>query len=165
MLGKIDQAKGYFKIILEKRPGTEIDTLEYPPNITVIFRQVKLEQEIAAFNFVKSKKAEVIEMRKKSVLPYILLSTAITSVGVGGYFYYSGTVLEKKYSAINTPDQAMIDNSYNKFRIEYIKSAAFSGISAVLLSTSIYFFMRTNPLPERLSVIQINGSFLLAFSF
>src|SRR5512136_753099 len=41
MLDKIDKAKEYFSVALEKFPGMTIDTLEVPPNIASIFKLAK----------------------------------------------------------------------------------------------------------------------------
>ena len=42
MINQIEKAKMYFSMVLEKDSVAEIDTLAFPPNIAIIFNQVKL---------------------------------------------------------------------------------------------------------------------------
>ena len=139
--------------------------MECPPNISVIFRQVKLEQVLAAFDSVESDKPGNIRLGKRTIFPVILLVSAIGTAGVGGYFYYSGTVLQQKYRSINKPDQNLIDRSYNDFRTAYVTSAVSFGISAVFLWSSLDLLLRNDSLPFHLALKETNGRCSLALLF
>ena len=142
MLGRIDRAKENFSNALNKLPDLQIDTLECPPNISIIFNQVKLERKIAKIDTATPvKKVEVVQ-KKNPFVPVLLLTMAVVSAGAGGYYYYSGNTLHDTYRALDTPDQKLLDASYNNFKNAYIKSAVFFGVSAVLLPVSTYLFLR-----------------------
>jgi tetratricopeptide (TPR) repeat protein len=143
MLGRIDRAKENFSSALNKQPDLQIDTLECPPNISIIFNQVKLERKIARIDtaVTLAKKVEVAP-KKNPLAPILLLTGAVVSAGAGGYYYYSGNTLHDTYRALDTPDQKLLDASYNNFKNAYIKSAVCFGVSAVLLPVATYLFLR-----------------------
>ena len=83
MLGRIDRAKENFSNALNKLPDLQIDTLECPPNISIIFNQVKLERKIAKIDTATPvKKVEVVQ-KKNPFVPVLLLTMAVVSAGAG----------------------------------------------------------------------------------
>jgi len=46
MLDMVNSAKKHFDTLLTNLPDMNIDTVSIPPNITVVFKQAKLEQEL-----------------------------------------------------------------------------------------------------------------------
>jgi tetratricopeptide (TPR) repeat protein len=164
MLGRIDPAKENFNCALNKLPDLQIDTLECPPNISIIFNQVKLERKIAKIDTTTlAKKVEVMQKRSPFV-PVLLLTTAVVSAGAGGYYYYSGNTLHDKYLALNTPDQGLMDKYYNNFKSAYIKSAVCFGVSAVLLPVSTYLFLRKGP-SKHVALTTLHGVPSLVYFF
>jgi hypothetical protein len=164
MLGRIDRAKENFSNALNKLPDLQIDTLECPPNISIIFNQVKLERKIAKIDTATLvKKVEVVQ-KKNPFVPVLLLTMAVVSAGAGGYYYYSGNTLHDTYRALDTPDQKLLDASYNNFKNAYIKSAVCFGISAVLLPVSTYLFLRKGH-SKHVTLSIVHGAPSLVYSF
>jgi tetratricopeptide (TPR) repeat protein len=103
MLDMIGKAKDFFKVALEKFPQLEIDTLDVPPNITIVFKQTKLETQM--------EKGEIVEKGKQGNGPVIATlfgATAVVSGAVGGFFLYQGLISRRNYHRLGTnspPDQ------------------------------------------------------------
>jgi hypothetical protein len=170
MLGRIDLAKKNFNSVLDLAPEMQIDTLECPPNISIIFNQAKLERKIAQINSAPINspppppKVEVT--RKKSpFVPVLLLSLAVVSAGAGGYYYYSGRTFQDKYRAVDVPDQNLMDRYYNNYKNAYIKSAVFLSITAIIMPVSTYLFIRKAPIAEHISFSDTHGTASLVYSF
>ncbi len=167
MLGGIDQAKISFSNVLALAPGMNLDTLECPPNINIIFNQVKLEREIAQISSTPPPKTvggDVVQ-KKSPVVPVTLFALAVVSAGAGGYYYYSGNTFHEKYRALDVPDQSLMDQYYNKYKNASIKSAVFLSLSAVLLPVSTYLFLRKPTVGKHISFSDINGYMSLSYSF
>lgn len=157
MLGKIDQAKENFISVLNKLPDLQIDTLEVPPNISIIFNQVKLEQKTPKVDTVTVVKRVEVSQKKSPFIPVMLLAIAVASAGAGGYYYYSGNTLRDKYRALDTPNQVLMDKSYNDFKNAYIKSAVCFGVSAVLLPVSTYLFLHKGQASKHIGMSNLYG--------
>lgn len=166
MLGMIERAKEAFRMVFSMSPGLQIDTLECPPNISLILNQVKLEHTLATIDTVKASGQPVMEQRKSPALALVLLGAAVVSAGAGGYLYYSGNTFRQKYRSVATPDQAMLDDYYLKYRNSYIASAACLGVSAVLLPVSTYLLLRKgHPASRKLALSGQGGGAVLTFFF
>jgi tetratricopeptide (TPR) repeat protein len=164
MLGRIDRAKENFNNALNKLPDMQIDTLECPPNISIIFNQVKLERKIAKIDTAAGARRVEVRQKKNPLIPVLLLTVSVASAGAGGYYYYSGNTLRDKYRSLDAPDQALIDKSYNNFKNAYIKSAVCFGISAVFLPVSIYLYLHKGP-SKYIAVSAQDGVPSLVYSF
>ncbi len=170
MLGRIDQAKQSFNSALDKTPEMQIDTLECPPNISIIFNQVKLERKIAKINSAipasatPAKRIEVTQ-KKSPFVPVLLLTVAVVSAGAGGYYYYSGNTFRDKYHAVDVSDQSLMDQYYNDYKSAYIKSAVFLGLSAIVIPISAYLFLRKAPVAKHISFSDTHGTASLVYSF
>ena len=165
MLGRIDQAKKSFTSALTKDPEMQIDTLETPPNISVIFNQVKLEQKIAQINSVKPHERVEVTQKKGPFVPVLLLALGVTSAGAGFYYLSSGNTSHDKYHAVNVPDQGLMDHYYSNYKNAYIKSAVFLGLSAIVMSVSTYLFLRKAPNLKHISFSNTHGTASLSYSF
>jgi tetratricopeptide (TPR) repeat protein len=165
MLGRIDLAKEDFNILLDMAPDMQIDTLEYPPNISIIFNQVKLERKIAKIDTVTLALRSQVTEKKNPFVPILLLTGGTAFAAAGGYWYYSGYTIHNEYLALNTPDQKQMDKYYNNYRNQYIKSAVSFGISAVLLPVSTYLFLRKGSLSKHVAFCTIHGMPSLVYSF
>jgi hypothetical protein len=165
MMGRIDDAKLCFKAMLEKRPDMEIDSLECPPNIALIFTQTKLEQRLAATDTMHRVNREIVEQKRNIVLPVLLLSTAVLSAGAGGYYYFSGNDLHDKYRALVTTDQSQLDRYYRNYTNAYVKSAVCFGVSGTFLPVAVYLFLRKSPVAGRLNFENSRGITTLVYSF
>jgi tetratricopeptide (TPR) repeat protein len=164
MLGRIDRAKENFNNALIKLPDLQIDTLECPPNISIIFNQVKLERKIANIDTIALARKVEVTPKKNPLVPVLLLTMAVASAGAGGYYYYSGNTLHDKYRALDTPDQGLLDAYYNNFQKAYIKSAVCLGVSAVLLPVSTYLFLHKGH-PKHVTLSIVHGVPSLIYSF
>jgi tetratricopeptide (TPR) repeat protein len=170
MLGRIDQAKKSFNTALNKAPDMQIDTLECPPNISIIFNQVKLERKIAKIISAPRaaappvKRVEVTQ-KKSPFVPVLLLAGAVVSAGAGGYYYYSGNTYRDKYHAVDVADQSLMDQYYGKYKNAYIKSAVFLGLSAIMLPVATYLFLQKAPNAKHISISDTHGIASLTYSF
>ena len=165
MLGRIDQAKGNFSSALNKFPRMQIDTLECPPNISIIFNQVKLERKIGKHDTVTIFKNGEMIRKKNPLVPVLLFTVAVISAGAGGYYLYSGNTYHNQYRDLDTPDQDLLDQYYNNYKNAYTKSAVCFGISAVLLPVSTYLFLRKGPVSKHIAYSNMHGIPSLVYSF
>jgi len=145
MLNWIDKSKAVFKAVLEKYPGTDIDTLEVPPNIAIIFKQAKLEMKLKTIDTSGAKSVHVIVRKRNVAAPVVLLSAAIVFAAAGADLLYYGNQQYQKYKSVNTPDQSVLDAYYAQYRNASIGGAACVAVTAVLLPVSIYLFVRKDP--------------------
>jgi tetratricopeptide (TPR) repeat protein len=175
MLNLIDKSKTVFKTALEKYPSMDIDTLEVPPNIAIIFKQAKLEKKIEridasnignpriiASNTVTPR---IIVEKRNVVAPVFLLSVAILSAGASGNLFYYGNQQYQKYTSVDAPDQNVLDRYYAGYRNAYIAGAACAGLTAVLLPVSIYLFVKKDHPKKSISVSYVNGWPSLVYIF
>jgi tetratricopeptide (TPR) repeat protein len=165
MLNRIEKSKTIFKTVLEKFPGMDIDTLEVPPNIAIIFKQAKLERKIETIDTLNSAKPRIVVQKRNIVAPVLLLTGAILSAGAGGNLFYYGNQQYQKYKSLDNPDQNALDRYYSDYRNSYIAGAACAGVSAVLLPVSLYLFMKKDHGKKDASVSFINGCPSLVFVF
>jgi tetratricopeptide (TPR) repeat protein len=165
MLNRIEKSKTIFKTVLEKFPAMDIDTLEVPPNIAIIFKQAKLERKIETIDTLNSAKPRIVVQKRNVVAPVLLLTGAILSAGAGGNLFYYGNQQYQKYKSLDNPDQNALDRYYSDYRNSYIAGAACAGVSAVLLPVSLYLFMKKDHGEKDASVSFVNGCPSLVFVF
>jgi tetratricopeptide (TPR) repeat protein len=175
MLNLIDKSKMLFKTALEKYPAMDIDTLEVPPNIAIIFNQAKLEKKIEKIdasikeNPPKATASDRVNqpiVEKKSVVaPVLLLSAAIVSAGAGGNLFYYGSQQYQKYASLDVPDQNVLDGYYARYRNSFIAGAGCAGLAAVLLPISIYLFVKKDHPQKGIAVSYANGWPSLVYRF
>lgn len=159
MLNQIDKAKEYFGIALDKDSAMNIDTLAFPPNITLIYNQVKLEKKMSRIETSKPPKPVVGPKRKKTVAAPVLLSSVILFTGGAAGLYVNSYLTHRDY--LNARDQATMDKKWK----EYTYSIA-GGIGCTVVSgvTSWLFFRLIN----RNSAVSVSGdenSVVLTYKF
>ena len=134
MLGRTRAAKGYFKKLLYRFPRMEIDTLECPPRISLLFEQVKLEAAMARIDAASHPLLESpAQQRSGPAVPILLLFAAVGSAGASEYFLFNGNDLRKKYRAVGPQDpdtQSKLDKYYRASTTAYYMSAACAGVAA-----------------------------------
>ena len=115
MINQIEKAKEFFSIILQKDSAMEIDTLAFPPNIAIIYNQVKLEKKMFLIEDTSFQQpAPAVLHKKNGVAPALLLSSVILSTGGAAYLYYNGILARNKYSTISN-DQMKLDKTWKEF--------------------------------------------------
>jgi hypothetical protein len=122
--------------MLEKYPDMTIDTIEVPPNITIVFKQVKGEKALA-----HEKKKQQMELenqihkkRKVNRIFYISgTAIALACAGAGAYYYDKGLDSYDKYGAESVPSQITL------YRDETRKYITFSRISFGAAGASFSF--------------------------
>jgi len=115
MLGRIDRAKENFSNALNKLPDLQIDTLECPPNISIIFNQVKLERKIAKIDTATLvKKVEVVQ-KKNPFVPVLLLTMAVVSAGAGDIIIIPEIRSMIHIALLTLRTRKLLDASYNNF--------------------------------------------------
>ena len=154
MLDMINKAKDFFKVALEKFPQMVIDTLEVPPNITIVFKQTKLETQM--------EKGELVEKEQPSNRPVIaalLGATGVVSGVIGGYFLYSGYKSWQSYNDLgsgSTLDQ--FDLYANRKRNDFIIGGAVGGFALADAVVAVYLMVK-KPSPKKPHVsIDVNGN-------
>ncbi|MDD5672709.1 MAG: hypothetical protein PHC61_00975 [Chitinivibrionales bacterium] len=187
MLNRIDKSKAIFKSALEKYPGMEIDTLEVPPNIALIFKQAKLEKKVETLEASAESAADisqthrvnksgqtgpsnrvpvqVIVRKKDLVAPIVLLCAGIISAAGGADLFYSGYRQYRHYKSIDVADQNALNQDYLGYRNACIAGAACAAVTAVLLPVSIYLFVKTEPPEKGMAISFVNGSPSLVWLF
>ena len=164
MLNRIEKSKAIFEVALKKHPAMNIDTLEAPPNIAIIFKQVKLEKKIETINLSHPKTIVVLQ-KKNVVVPTILFSCSILCIGAAVDLLYYGNQQHQQYKSITTPDQDLLDGYYSRYRNATIAGAVSLGVSAVLLPVSIYLFTKKDHRKKNVSLSFINGHPSIDYSF
>jgi hypothetical protein len=165
MLNWIDLSKEAFKTALEKFPTMDIDTLEVPPNITLIFKQAKLEIKLAAMDAALIRTPPVVVVKKTFVAPTILLTTGILSAGAGAGFFYFGFQKYQKYKSLDAPDQSSLDYYYTTAGYYYIAAGIGACVAAVLIPVSIHLFTKKEPGNKAVKISIVNGTPSLVVSF
>lgn len=164
MLNWVDRAKETFKVALGKFPDMDIDTLEVPPNIAIVFKQAKLEKRLERLDTVSLQKPVIVVQRKNVVLPTILLSVSIVSAAAAAELFYSGFRQYKNYTSVSTPDQSVLDSYYSQARNAYIGGAVCAAVTAVLIPVSIHLYAKKDP-AAKLKVSFVNGWPAMAWLF
>jgi tetratricopeptide (TPR) repeat protein len=118
MINRIEQAEACFRQALNKNPNLTIDTLEFPPNIALIYKHVKLEKKIEQIDTTskanKQHKTAAPQPTRSLALPTVMLTGAILSAASAGFLYFKGFEARQEYS---TPDkdQSFYDKNWNTF--------------------------------------------------
>lgn len=159
MLNQIDKAKEYFNIALDKDPAMEIDTLAFPPNIALIYNQVKLEKKITRAQLDTVSQAPVIHKRNIA-LPTILLSSVILSTGGAVYLGYNGYLAHKDYSKLRG-DQKKMDKKWDEFTY----SAAGGAACAVVSGVATWLFFRVIKRNDAVSLSGWENGVSLVYDF
>jgi tetratricopeptide (TPR) repeat protein len=159
MLNRIDFAKDCFNSAMEKDPKMEIDTLEFPPNITLICNQIKLERKLQKLDTITP-----VE-RKNPIIPVLILGGGLVTAVPGGYFLMHAKDLYAVYQK-TAPPQSDIDKAYGSFRNALIKGYIFSGFSAILLPVSIYLLLHHEKGPgKKIGLMVGQDRFVFTWAF
>ncbi len=168
MLNLIEQSKLTFKTALNKFGAMSIDTLEVPPNITIIFNQAKLEKKLEAISKEKQNKpiATTSVYKKNIVAPVLLLTGSLICAGGSGILLLYANDQNQKYKSVNSPDQTQLDKYYNNYQTSLIAGIACAAASAVMLPISIYLFSKKEAPSKNFSFgINGNGQWALSYAF
>jgi tetratricopeptide (TPR) repeat protein len=135
MLNQIAKAKEYFNIILEHDSSTVIDTLELPPNISLVYNQVLLERKLSQMEKAHTQDTVTIQKKKSNVaIPALLLSSAVLSLGGGGYCGYKAYTIRK--DNLKTGNNHFMSNNkmtrYTRYLAGSAGCAAVAGVTTVL---------------------------------
>jgi hypothetical protein len=151
MINQIENAKKYFGIALQKDSTMDIDTLAFPPNIALIYNQVKLEKKMSRIDVTSSPQPVLIHKKEKNgPATALLLSSVVLSTGGAVYLYYNGYLARDKYSSLGN-DQKMLDKTWK----EYTYSIA-GGVGCTVISgvTTWLFFRVIN----RNAALSVSGN-------
>jgi tetratricopeptide (TPR) repeat protein len=164
MLNRIEKAKSVFQQVLGKFPAMTIDTLETPPNIAIIFKQVKLEKKIERISASRPKPVVIIQ-KKNNTMPAILLSCSIAFAAGGAGLLYYGNQQHVKYLSITDANQPLLDRYYSRYLEATIGGVGSAGVAAVLLPISVYLLTKKEK-PSKGPAVSFNPagpSFVFSF--
>ena len=154
MLDMISKAKDFFRVALEKFPQLMIDTLEVPPNITIVFTQTKLETQM--------EKGELIEKDKQDNSPVIATifgATGVVSGVVGGYFLYSGFKARLNYAKLGKDSPLDRFDYYDKKQRNYfIIGGSTLGFTCVSALTAVYFAVKKPSAKKPRASLDLHGN-------
>jgi tetratricopeptide (TPR) repeat protein len=135
MLDMINAAKANFGEMIQKFPTMEVDTVSVPPNITVVFRQVKIENELERQKRLEKEREK--GSRRNDRLFYGLTGVAgAGSLAVGVVFYLSGADAYQKYNNAEAPDE--ISRYRNQVSTDYVISDVGLGITVIAAGLITY---------------------------
>ncbi len=160
MLNQIDKAKENFNIALDKDPAMEIDTLAFPPNIALIYNQVKLEKKITHVESDTTSQPSVVHKKRNIVLPAILLSSVILSTGGAVYLGYNGYLAHEDYSKLRG-NQKKMDEKWDEFTY----SAAGGAACAVVSGVATWLFFRVIKRNDAVSISGWKNGVALVYNF
>lgn len=143
MLDLINRAKDFFRVALEKFPQMVIDTLEVPPNISIVFRQAKLETQMEKGEILDKKVQK--KKTQRTVFASLLTAAGTVSVGAGGYFIFKGFKAHQNYT--NATDSADCDFYWKTMSKDYIIGGCATGAAAAALYFGIRMFIK-KPAPQ-----------------
>jgi tetratricopeptide (TPR) repeat protein len=132
MLQQIEAAKQYFRSALEKKSDLELDTLEVPPNILIVFRQVKLEKQMAEMPAGIDLKA-----RRRTSWGVFLLVAGISCAGGGAYFAYDSYHQYSLYKDVDRPNQKALDTYYSNHVRSFIVGGGLGGVTVITVPISV----------------------------
>ncbi|MGA2507989.1 MAG: tetratricopeptide repeat protein [Chitinispirillaceae bacterium] len=164
MLDLIDKAKEFFRVALEKFPQMVIDTLEVPPNITIVFRQAKLETQLEKGEINDKKLDEKQQRHNRVVFASILTATGVVSAAVAGYFFYEAHHEHSQYELPAT--QTEFDNHWSAMQRDVIIGGCATAFTAVDLFFGFRLFAK-KPLnsPQKVGLIIEGNRVALAGEF
>ena len=129
MLDQTDRAKEYFSVALEKFPKMTIDTLEVPPNVSNVFKQVKLETQAGAGGHgVQGKKGGHV------ALASLMTATGAIGIGAGVLFFHRAYRAHRDY-----------ENTINDFDPPWVRmrnSVIIGSCVTALAAADLYFGLR-----------------------
>lgn len=159
MINQIENAKAYFSLMLDKDPDAEIDTLAFPPNIAIIFNQVKLEKKVSQIESSTATKPLRLERKKNPGIP-LLLSSVVLSTGGAAYLFTKGIVAYNDYSKIRN-DQDLMDTKWREYTLSVAGGIACTVVSGI---TTIFFTREINK-DNRVSFSGMGNGILISYKF
>jgi hypothetical protein len=138
MLDLINKAKDFFRVALDKFPQMVIDTLEVPPNISIVFKQAKLESQMEKGDILD--KSVQQKNTKRVVSASLLTGTGALCAGAGAYFLFQGFQAHRNY---DTKDpNADFDHLYNVMNRDFIIAGGSAGVAAATLYFGLRLFFK-----------------------
>jgi hypothetical protein len=162
MLDMINKAKDFFRVALEKFPRMDIDTLEVPPSIAIVFKQTQLEAKMAKGEIVEKDLQQRNE--KRVIVASALTATGVFAAGGGGYYLYRGYKSHRDYKEFKEPDQPRIDSLAKKYTREYWIGGTATGFGIVNLGIATWLFFK-KPVYKKISLYRDPRSFGLVWRF
>jgi tetratricopeptide (TPR) repeat protein len=159
MINQIENAKAYFGLMLDKDPYAEIDTLAFPPNIAIIFNQVKLEKKVSQIESSTVSKPLRLERKKNPGIP-LLLSSVVLSTGGAAFLYTRGIAAYNDYSKIRN-DQDLMDAKWREYTLSVAGGVACTIVSGI---TTIFFIREINK-DNRVSFSGMGNGILMSYRF
>ena len=166
MLDLINKAKDFFRVALEKFPQMVIDTLEVPPNISIVFKQAKIESQL--------EKGEILDKSvqgkntRRVVVSSVLTGAGALCAAAGGFFVYKGFKAHKDYKSAATPEDC--DYFWNAMKKDYIVGGSAGGVALPALFFGIKMFLskpaaQTDAPPPKAGINASGNSVSLTFRF
>jgi tetratricopeptide (TPR) repeat protein len=160
MINQIEKAKMYFGLMLDKDQAIDIDTLAFPPNIALIFNQVKLEKKVSRIESSPFNGSSVIHERKRNPAIPLLLTTVVLSTGGAVYLFYNGYLARDEYSKLGN-DQHLLDKKWEEYTYSIAGGIGCSVVSGV---ATILFFRVINK-NEKVSISGMGEGLIMSYDF
>jgi hypothetical protein len=146
MLDMISKARENFAQMLTDYPNAQIDTVMVPPNITVVFNQVKTERELVAQQKeVAAKGIEDLQHKRRSRLAWgaVTGAVAVGSACAAVVLFVKGQDTYDQYQKSQDPDK--VASLEDQTRSQYVAGYVLSGVGGVALVASAVTFILVPP--------------------
>jgi len=166
MLDMINNAKVNFGKMLEEYPNMEIDTIQVPPNITIVFKQVVTEKELEVKKQKEAELTQTLEQgnRKRSLIAAGAAgAVGITGASLGGIFLSKENRAYRRYQASRIPSE--ISGFRDDAKSDLLWARVCFGISGTAILFSGYKFFTLPAAEKRISLGYDDGKLTVCLKF
>ena len=166
LLDMIDQAKSNFSVLLRKFPNIEIDTISVPPNITIVYKQVKLENQLEKQKDDEQENKVRQSQHSKKSRVILGVTTGVIGVGSGALsalFYMESQNAHGDYKAALEVDK--IQQYKKEVNGDLLISRVSLASAGVFLAISAYQWFSKPDAGKTVSMGRVNDKWVVCYRF
>ena len=166
LLDMIEQAKSNFSVLLQKFPNVEIDTISVPPNITIVYKQVKIENELEKQKKSEQEKEAQRSQRSKKTRIILGGTTGVLGLGSGALSVFFYLESQQAYDDYNTASEIGRIQAYKKeVNDDLLVSRVSLAAAGVFLAVSAYEWFSGPKTENTVSLGCINDKLVVCYHF